>query len=511
MQRGLLLGYYKNAKDESFKLQNTCISQTEQETFLLEHLAATNASGAFLETRIVSHASGHIALVGLGDAQKYSQTKTQDPMAENGSECVRRAISAGIQKLVSQGVTHISVDNFGNAQAAAEGAFLSTFKFKKFQKTKQLEVPEVLENENMPFVPEISVSNNTNDPEVAAAWNKGVVLSQAQNIARELAEMPPNYLTPNAFCQKAEDIFADGHHPNVRLIVRDLAWIKKQSMLAFMSVAKGSEEEARFLEIIYEPPRQTAASNGGSQPLVLVGKGITFDSGGISIKPSRNMSAMKGDMGGAAAVVGAIFAASKLAFDASVIGLIPLCENMPSGKAAKPGDVVRARNGLFVEIINTDAEGRLILADALSYGIEVHKPHTIVDIATLTGAIDVAIGPCAAGLFTPSDEIFQTLASCSASSGEWLWRMPLWSAYAEALKSSVADVKNCTEGGQGGSCTAAAFLHKFVDAPCNWAHLDIASVMEHKNDTQSYLPKGMSGFGARLLATFIESIANKNK
>ncbi|KAG7221896.1 hypothetical protein INR49_016922 [Caranx melampygus] len=272
--------------------------------------------------------------------------------------------------------------------------------------------------------------------------------------------------------------------PDFGLFLWSQAWIEEQQMGAFLSVSKGSEEPPVFLELHYNgSPDSTQA------PLLLVGKGITFDSGGISLKPSSSMDAMRADMGGAATVC-----------------LAPLCENMPSGKATKPGDVVTAKNGKTIQVDNTDAEGRLILADALCYG-HTFNPRAIVNVATLTGAMDVALGSAATGVFTNSDWLWEQLHKASVVTGDRVWRMPLFQHYTrQVTDSQLADLNNIGKYSRsGGACTAAAFLREFVTAP-HWAHLDIAGVMSNKDEIP-YLRKGMSGRPTRTLVEFAARLA----
>jgi len=271
---------------------------------------------------------------------------------------------------------------------------------------------------------------------------------------------------------------------------------QKRKRWDFSWESQGSVEPPKFLEIHYR-------GNGvakDSKPIVLVGKGITFDSGGISIKPSACMGLMKGDITGAAVIVSAIKGVASLGLPIHVVGLTPLCENMPSGSAIKPGDVLESMKGHLVEIDNTDAEGRLVLADALHYA-HSFNPHTIIDVATLTGAIDVALGFGASGVFTPSDDLWKDMDEAGKLSGEIVWRMPLFSQYLEPMKSSVAHLKNSSATRSAGSCTAAAFLKEFVSIT-RWMHMDIAGVDNSAKEI-GYIPKGMTGIPVRALIEFL--------
>ncbi|KZT63339.1 hypothetical protein DAEQUDRAFT_680563 [Daedalea quercina L-15889] len=336
----------------------------------------------------------------------------------------------------------------------------------------------------------------------AKAWDEGVVYARAQNLARTLSELPGNMMTPTAFTERIKAEFAG--LSNVEIFVRDQAWASEKGMRTFLSVAKGSSEPCKFLEIHYK------GATSDVQPLMFVGKGVTFDTGGISIKPAAGMELMRGDMGGAAAVCSAALAIAQLKLPANLVVLCPLTENMPGPSANKPGDIVYAMNGKSIQIDNTDAEGRLILAgnlnevpDALYYGTTEYKPHSVVDVATLTGAMMVALGEVYTGAFTNSDSLWRDLEKAGKTEHDLFWRMPLSDAYAPQITSSNADL--CNIGGRdAGSCTAALFLKSFVEGVelaeenaggeprVRWAHLDIAGTMESTRGNE-YQGKGLTG------------------
>ncbi|KAJ3260328.1 hypothetical protein HK103_000963 [Boothiomyces macroporosus] len=300
-------------------------------------------------------------------------------------------------------------------------------------------------------------------------------------------ETPANYMTPTIFCEKATEFFKG--IPNVQVIIRDRSWAEEQKMGAFISVSNGSSQPLKFLEIRY---------NGG----------VTFDSGGISIKPSTGMAMMKGDMGGAAVVLSSLHGVASLGLPLNVVASIPLTENMPSGSATKPGDVVIASNGLSIEVDNTDAEGRLILADAIYYTAKTFKPHTLIELSTLTGAMDVALGTGYAGVFTNSDIVWEELLFAGLKTGDEFWRMPLSDVYAPQIKSKVADLKNV--GGRGaGSCTAALFLKSFIPegSKVGFAHIDIAGVM-HNEAPSDLLGAGMTGRPTRSIIEFCKRLSS---
>jgi leucyl aminopeptidase len=273
--------------------------------------------------------------------------------------------------------------------------------------------------------------------------------------------------------------------------VLDSAAIKSEGMGALLAVAQGSAEEPRFIAMEYQ------GKNGA--PVVLIGKGITFDSGGISIKPADRMEDMKFDMSGAAAVLGTFEMLGRLKPKVHVVGLIPSCENMPSATSYKPGDVVKSQSGKTIEVVNTDAEGRLILADALSYARR-YKPACVLDAATLTGAVVIALGHSAAGLLGTDVALLNEVREASEKSGEKVWELPLWDEYRDLIKSDIADMKN-SGGRPAGTITGAWFLREFVDR-FPWAHLDIAGTAYADRDSPS-MAKGPTGMGARLFSEFV--------
>ncbi len=318
-------------------------------------------------------------------------------------------------------------------------------------------------------------------------FDQGVGLAAGVRTAREWANRPANHATPSMLADAAKEICKGGKHMQCEVLgPRQVA---KLGMGAFMAVAQGSHEPLRFIEMRY---------NGGakaSPPVVLVGKGITFDTGGISIKPAAEMDEMKYDMSGAASVLGVFRALADLQPAINVVGLIPACENMPDGRAIKPGDVVTSMSGQTIEILNTDAEGRLVLCDALTYA-ERFQPRAVVDIATLTGACVIALGAVRSGLFTTSDDLAQTLSRAGESALDPCWRMPLDDDYAEGLKTHFADVANVA-GRAAGSVTAAKFLQRFT-TKYPWAHLDIAGTA-----WKGGAAKGATGRPVGLLVDFL--------
>jgi leucyl aminopeptidase len=321
--------------------------------------------------------------------------------------------------------------------------------------------------------------------EVAAA--RGLAIAHGMELAKDLGNLPANVCTPSYLAERAQDLARE--FPEVKVTVLERAQIEALGMGSFLSVTNGSDQPPRFIVFEYD------GSDQKQRARVLVGKGITFDTGGISIKPAADMDQMKFDMCGAASVFGVFRAIAELRPKLNVVGLVPTCENMPSGHATKPGDIVKSMSGQTVEVLNTDAEGRLILADALTYA-ERYEPEAVVDIATLTGAMVIALGHVATGLFSNSDGLARALLAAGDEAHDRAWQMPLWDDYQEGLSSNFADFANIA-GRAGGSITAACFLSRFAKK-YDWAHLDIAGVAWREGKE-----KGATGRPVPLLTTWL--------
>jgi leucyl aminopeptidase len=319
----------------------------------------------------------------------------------------------------------------------------------------------------------------------------GRALADGVRFARDLAREPANILYPESFVARAQEAFRGVRGATVTVL--DVPAMERLGMGSILSVGKGSVRPPRMLIVEYR--------GGSGAPVALAGKGITFDSGGISLKPGEGMWAMKGDMGGAAAVIGAVLSLARSQAPVNVIGIAALAENMPSGSATRPGDVVKAMNGKTIEVLNTDAEGRLVLADAVTYAERQYKPAVIVDAATLTGAVTTALGDEYAGLFSRNDALADQLLAAGKATGEELWRLPLHKNYAKDMESSIADIKNVVEGGAPGASLGAHFIGYFVERT-PWAHLDIAGV-DLQGKALPTVPEGLTGFGVRLLDRFV--------
>jgi leucyl aminopeptidase len=316
-------------------------------------------------------------------------------------------------------------------------------------------------------------------------------VAEGIDLTRGLVTEPANIIYPESFVDRCRELSKLG----IEMDVLDGKQMKELGMGALLGVAQGSVRDPRLLVLRWN------GGKDGEAPTAFVGKGVTFDTGGISIKPAAGMESMKWDMGGAGAVVGAMKALALRKAKANVIGVCGLVENMPGGNAQRPGDVVTTMSGQTVEVINTDAEGRLVLADAVTYVQRKFNPKTIIDLATLTGAILISLGHEYAGLFTPDDELADKLLKAANESGDKLWRMPLAEPFDRLIDSPIADVKNVGPR-EGGSITAAQFIKRFIDDDVKWAHLDIAG-MAWSDKPSSTFDKGATGFGVRLIDQFV--------
>jgi leucyl aminopeptidase len=343
----------------------------------------------------------------------------------------------------------------------------------------------------------------TADPSSIRWIEKGIVLGEAYSratvYARDLVNEPASRMTPAHLRTHAERITANDK--NIKLKILDATDCEKLGMGAFLAVAKGSDEPPYFFHMVYRPKR----SNKTHKKVAFIGKGLTFDSGGLSLKPTEHMETMKCDMAGAAVVIGVFSVLSDISPNVEVHGLIAACENMPSGKAMRPGDIVTAMNGKSIEILNTDAEGRLTLADALAYAAKKIKPDCMIDIATLTGACMVALGTDVAGLMTNEDKFFEQIKKAAATAGEPIWRLPLPDDYAPLVVGDYADLRNTSRAKYGGALTAGLFLKEFAgDVP--WAHLDIAGPAFAERDVNPYMNKGGTGYGVRTMLNWLNNL-----
>lgn len=374
--------------------------------------------------------------------------------------------------------------------AAVEGAFISLFETDKYRTAdKEERTVEKL----------VVVAEGLNDDQLREASERGRIVGESVNFSRDLANEPGGHLTPTDMAERAEKIAAEF---GLEFDVLDEARMQQEGMGALLGVARGSEEPPKMIILKYTPAdfKQT-----GGGLLAFVGKGLTFDSGGISIKPAENMELMKYDMTGGATVLGVMRAVAQLKPSIPVLGVVPSSENMPSGRATKPGDVLKAMSGKTIEVINTDAEGRLILADALTYARKLGATR-IVDLATLTGAVTIALGDVNTAVLGTDQELVNEIIEAGKEVGENFWQLPLDKEYTKQIKSEIADIKN-TGGRKAGTITGAAFLKEFVDGVA-WAHLDIAGTA-WGDDAKPFRAKGPTGIGVRTLISLVEHEASK--
>jgi leucyl aminopeptidase len=431
-----------------------------------------------------------VLLVGIGKREGYTLEKLRRLIGLAARTAERVGVRAFALSLEH---TSNSSERLGlalSARAASEAAVLAGWDMREYKTKRDDDEP------HKPIEEMVLIAGSDKElREISLAAELGVVLGRSANLARELASRPGNVATPTYLANIASEM---GAQHNMKVTILDREQMRGEKMFALLAVAQGSAEEPRFIVLEY---------NGGKAndpPLALVGKGVTFDSGGISIKPAERMEDMKYDMSGAAAVLGAMRGIAELKLAVNVVGLIPATENMPSGTAVKPGDVISSRLGKTIEIINTDAEGRLILADALAYAAR-YQPAAMIDAATLTGAVVIALGQQAIGLMGNDGDLIDEVMAAGLRSGERCWNLPLWDEYRELLDSSIADIKN-SGGRHAGTITGGWFLKDFVAPDIPWAHLDIAG-MAYKDEAVPYLRKGATGAPTRLFIEWVRSRA----
>jgi len=417
----------------------------------------------------------HLVAVGLGKTGEITPLAA----AEAGGTAASHLLKAERAVLAAPGLT---VELLAHA---LHGARLRTYRFDRYRTREKAE--------DKPKLTRLSALH-AEPARVRAAHAPLAAREAGIAFTRDLVSEPANVLTPAAFAERCETLAELG----IKVEVMGPKELKKLGFGALLGVAQGSANEPRVVTLHW-PGRNARKKEG--RPLAFLGKGVTFDTGGISLKPAANMEDMKWDMAGAGAVAGLLAALARREAKAEVVGLLGLVENMPSGTAQRPGDVVRTYSGQTVEVINTDAEGRLVLADLLGWCQDVYKPRLMVDLATLTGAIIVSLGHEHAGLFASDDKLAAELLAAGEATGETLWRMPLGEAYDRELKSDIADMKN-VGGRPAGAITAAQFLKRFVADDVPWAHLDIAGTAWVTKD-KPLVPKGASGFGVALLDHFV--------
>ncbi len=426
-------------------------------------------------------------LVGAGERTSFASTE-----ARRAAATVTRA--AGKARAVAidlRGATSTELPSARLAQAVVEGVVGAAYRFERYRSEKADAVLERV----------VLVVDDGDVDETAAGAQRGRAVSEAVNMVRDLTNTGPGDLTPTRFADHWVSV-ADA--VGAAIVVLDEDRITDERLGGLLGVARGSNEPPRLVKMTYEPDDATAhlASDGKVPTVVLVGKGITFDSGGLSLKPPDGMIGMKGDMSGAAVVLATVSACRDLNIGVRVIGIAPVTENMPGGRAQKPGDVLTVRNGKTIEVLNTDAEGRLVLADGLVLAAE-QEPDAIIDLATLTGACVVALGTRVAGVMGNDSHVLGDLEAAASRAGEAIWRLPLPRDYRKDIDSDIADMKNIGKPRQAGTLVAALLLEEFVD-DWPWAHLDIAGPAD-SDDEHFEIRKGGTGFGVRTLLEFLDA------
>ena len=445
---------------------------------LSEHLGHTSYKGKVGDVSLVPTLgrlpARTIVVAGLGKKDEVGRTE------------VMRAAGSVARKLTDRttiaSALHEELDAEQVVAGATEGYLLGSYKFTTYKSDPR---PSKIERITMLGDPKVELIDH------------GVITAEATMLARDLVNEPGDVIYPETLAERAREV-AGGAGLGIEVL--DEAELAKRGFGGLIGVGKGSERPPRLIVLHYRPDANT------TQRLALVGKGITFDSGGLSIKPSGSMETMKTDMSGAAAVIGAMSALGRLNPPVEVIGVVAAAENMVSGNSIKPGDVIKHYGGRTSEVLNTDAEGRLVLADALGYACE-QKVDAVVNVATLTGAIMVALGPKAAGLFSTDDVLRAELEAATGRSGERVWPMPLYDDYRSDMDSEIADIKNVGGSRWGGAIKAALFLREFVQSGVPWAHIDIAGPARNESGYDE-VPKGGSGIGTRTLIAWIEGRAS---
>jgi len=449
-------------------------------------------TGLFLEVAILyprGLSASRLILVGLGPLSAFTPHRATLAAAA----VARRARDLRVGSLATvafgAGAGGLSVDDA--ARATAEGAVLGAYRFTAYR--TQSSHPPLRRLDIVERDPAVARA-------VAEPAARGRAIAEGTCLARDLASTPGQDLVPEQLAERARELFRG---TPTAVEVFDVRKLERLGMGALLAVGRGSVHPPRFVALD-RPPRGAASR----RTVVLIGKGITFDTGGISLKPRENMGKMKYDMSGAAAVLGVFAALREMELPFRVVGLLAVAENMPGGRALKPGDIVRAMDGTTIEVTNTDAEGRLVLADALCYARRF-EPEAVVDLATLTGAVSVALGNLAAGLFTDDDTLAAELTEASNSTGERIWRLPLWDDYAPEMRGEVADLVNSSGAREGGAILGAVFLKHFARG-MRWAHLDIASTA-WSPVVRPHEGRGPTGFGVRLLLEWLSRLASASR
>ncbi|MCK4507577.1 MAG: leucyl aminopeptidase, partial [Desulfuromonadales bacterium] len=429
-----------------------------------------------------------VLLIGLGAKTESSLEKIR--------QAAGSAMQLVIEKKLGQAAFKLPLDMkqsacAANIQATAEGILLASYRYDRFLSEK------AKESRKLPKTVSLLIDNAHDKQACELALKRAEKICRAVVLARDLVNAPGNIKSPTYLAEQAQTA---ANESSLKCKVLGQKELAQEGFGALLGVAQGSAREPHLIILEH---------NGGNKdeaPVALVGKGVTFDSGGISLKPGEKMDEMKMDMAGGAAVIGTMLAAALLELPINLVGIVPTVENMPSATAYRPGDILTSLSGQTIEVLNTDAEGRLILADALTY-TKRYEPKLVIDLATLTGACIIALGHQATAVLGNDQKLVQSLLNAGEASGERLWQLPLWDDYDQQIKSDVADVKN-TGGRAAGTITAAAFLKKFASDFC-WAHLDIAGTA-WRDQSQPYIPKGGTGVGVRLLVAFLQKLSERS-
>jgi leucyl aminopeptidase len=429
-------------------------------------------------------AAERIMIAGMGKKKDLTAHKISDTVAEACRRLRQKGVTSIASVPLGAGIKRIKADIA--AGAVTEGAILGLYRFRRYITKKEDNSKEVKELQ--------LVVTEKDKKQVERAIEKGRIIAESVNWARDLVNQPANHMTPENMAEAAREL---AREYGLDIEVLEEEQITQAGMGGLLGVSRGSQQPPRFIILAYK------GRDSDGVDIALAGKGVTFDSGGISIKPSERMGDMKGDMAGGASVMATLRVIAQLKPKINVTALVPATENLPSGTAMKPGDIITAMNGKTIEVLNTDAEGRLILADALSYARKIGAK-SIIDIATLTGACQVALGNNCTGAFTNNQGLIDKLIAAGSEVGEQAWQLPMFPEYREQLKSDIADIKNIGNR-YGGAITAAKFLEDFVDG-IPWVHLDIAGTADTDKE-KGYLVKGATGVPVRTLVNFILSKA----
>jgi leucyl aminopeptidase len=436
-----------------------------------------------------------LLLIGVGERENYGLAQVSQFAGTAARQLRARSVkSIGLIARAPEGKEE------GAAASAIEGALIGLFEPDKYR---------TVEKEERVIDRFVVVAPGADESALKRGAERGRIVGESVNFTRDMANEPGVYMTPTIMAQRAQQL---ANEFGLEVDVLDRARMEELGMGSFLSVARGSDEPPALIVLKYNPEGSARgvgittgnATNDGKELLAFVGKGVTFDSGGISIKPGENMELMKYDMTGGATVLGVLRAAAQLKPPFPILGVVPATENLPSGKATKPGDVVRAMSGKTIEVINTDAEGRLILADAIAYAKQLGATR-VVDLATLTGAVSIALGDVNTGVLGTDQKLIDELIESGREVGEKLWQLPLDKEYTRQIKSDIADIKN-VGGRKAGTITAAAFLKEFADG-ISWAHLDIAGTA-WGDEAKPFRSKGPTGVCVRTLINYVERRAN---